>query len=227
VATSTFLLEARGISRRVPGGDGWLLQDICLGVGAGERVALAGPSGAGKSLLLRALALLDPLDAGAVYWHGRPVADADVPACRRHVMYLQQRPALFEGDVEANLREPFTLKAYRGRHFDRPRVLGLLAELGRDESFLSRSHRDLSGGEAQIVALLRALQLGPDVLLLDEATAALDPAAVQAFEKLVAGWLAEAPAGRAAVWVSHDPAQAARVAQRAVFVRGGRIVAGD
>jgi putative ABC transport system ATP-binding protein len=220
---SEFLLEARGVGRRVPGGDGWLLREVTLGARPGERLALLGPSGAGKSLLLRALALLDPLDEGAVLWHGQPIADADVPAFRRQAIYLHQRPALFDGDVEANLREPFSLHAHREHVFDRDWVLGRLAALGRDDSFLARSQRDLSGGEAQIVALLRALQLAPSLLLLDEPTAALDQATAAAVERLVSDWLAERPDARALVWVSHDPSQAERMADRKALLRGGRL----
>jgi putative ABC transport system ATP-binding protein len=222
VGGGELLLEARGVGRRAPAGGPWLLQDVSLAVRAGERVALVGPSGAGKTLLLRALALLDPLDAGTVHWRGRPGADADVPAFRGRVAYLHQRPALFEGDVESNLLLPYALRTHRGRAFDRAHVLRLLAPLGRGEEFLARSQRDLSGGEAQVVALLRAVQLAPSVLLLDEPTAALDPDSTRAIEELVAGWLREAPLERAHVWVSHDPAQAERVADRKVYLRAGR-----
>jgi putative ABC transport system ATP-binding protein len=226
VAAPGLLLEARGVGRRAAGGGDWLLHDVSLALGGGERLALLGPSGAGKTLLLRALALLDPLGEGVVLWRGLPVADGEVPAFRGRVVYLHQRPALFEGDVEFNLRLPYALASHRARSFDRARVLGLLAELGRDESFLGKSQRDLSGGEAQIAALLRAVQLDPAVLLLDEPTAALDPASAAAIEKLVACWLDERPGDRALVWVSHDPAQARRVADRAVYLRGGRVEGG-
>jgi putative ABC transport system ATP-binding protein len=225
VSDSRLLLEAHGIGRRGGSGGAWLLRDISLSLHTGERLALHGPSGAGKSLLLRALALLDPLEEGDVLWRGQPVVDALVPEFRRQVMYLPQRPALFEGNVAANLQLPFTLKAYRGRSFDQNQLLALLAQLGRDASFLARSQSDLSGGEAQLVAILRALQLAPTVLLLDEPTAALDAAAVHTIENLVASWLGEHAQERAVVWVSHDASQAKRVATRTLGLQNGRLQA--
>ena len=124
------LLEACGVGRLRPGEQGWLLHNVSLEVRGGDRLALAGPSGGGKTLLLRALALLDPLDVGAACWRGQPVAAAEVPAFRRRVAYLHQRPALFEGTVEDNLRLPFSLAVHREQSFDRERALALLATLG-------------------------------------------------------------------------------------------------
>jgi putative ABC transport system ATP-binding protein len=225
MAEDDWLLEARGVGRRLDETD-WLLHDVTLTVAPGDRLALVGPSGAGKTLLLRTLALLDPLDAGGIYWKGEPLLDDAIPVFRGQVIYLHQRPALFDGTVEANLRQPFLLRAHRARRFDRERVLGLLAGLGRDASFLTRLQRDLSGGEGQMVALVRALQLEPAVLLLDEPTAALDRSTAQVLEQMVDRWWTEASGGRAFVWVSHDPEQARRVARRQVRMQAGRLQEG-
>jgi putative ABC transport system ATP-binding protein len=199
------------------------LRDIRLVLRPGQRVAVLGPTGAGKTLLLRALSLLDPLDEGMVLSNGQPVRCEAVPSFRSAVIYLHQRPALFEGSVETNLRHPFLLKVHRKRHFDRDRTVDLLDGLVRDGSFLEKSHRDLSGGEAQIVALLRALQLDPTVLLLDEPTASLDSEAVRAIEALVSRWYAEGAARRAYLWVTHDSGQAQRVADQILCMQAGRI----
>ena len=211
----------RGIGRRDPKGDDWLIRDVSFVVNLGQRLALLGPTGAGKTVLLRALALLDPLDAGSIHWQGRAVAGDAVPAYRRQVIYLHQRPALLDGSVEENLRHPFTLKAHQGSRFDRARVLGLLEGLGRGAAFLGRSSRDLSGGEAQIVALLRAVQLDPAVLLLDEPTASLDQVTARAVEGLLDGWFAAGHGRRALVWVSHDLDQAHRVTAERLPMRSG------
>ncbi|MGI4901350.1 MAG: ATP-binding cassette domain-containing protein, partial [Janthinobacterium lividum] len=138
-----------------------LLNSITLQLNAGDRVALSGLSGAGKSLFLRALALLDPLDGGRVLWHGKDVADIEIPTYRRQVAYVGQRPAMFDGTVEDNLRYPFSLKVYRDTRFDRDKVARLLRQGGREEDFLQKRASELSGGEAQIAALIRVLQLDP------------------------------------------------------------------
>ncbi len=216
------VLEARGLQRRAPDGSRWLLHDVSLQLWPGERLALVGPTGSGKTLLLRSLALLDPIDAGAVLWHGRPITR--VPEYRARVIYLHQRPALFEGDVEANLQLPFRLRTHQDKKFDRARILAVLSTFDRDAGFLARAQADLSGGEAQVVALLRAMQLDPEALLLDEPTAALDLESVALFERLLEQWWAQGDGERALVWVSHSPEQVARVADRTLSIRNGRLV---
>lgn len=217
------LLEADAIGRRHSEGGRWLLRNITCRVWAGDRIAVVGPSGSGKTLLLRALAVLDPLDAGRIRWNGQHVRGTIVPLFRRRVVYLHQRATLLEGAVEDNLREPYSLRIHRDIHFDRQRVEAWLAKLGRDGSFLTKLHRDLSGGEAQLVALLRAIQLDPHVLLLDEPTAALDREASAAVEQLVELWFADRPEERATVWVSHDADQADRVAGSILQVHDGQL----
>lgn len=221
----TQAIEAAAIGRRdrKSGAGGWLLRDVSVALRFGERLGVLGPSGAGKTVLLRAIARLDPLDEGSIRWQGRDVRGEAVPGYRGRVIYLHQRPALLEGTVEDNLRHPFTLEAHRGRAFDRRLVEDLLARLGRNPAFLDKSGRDLSGGESQLVGLVRALQLDPAVLLLDEPTASLDPATTRAVEGLLDGWLAATPDRRAFVWVSHDAGQARRMTGRQVYLRAGRL----
>lgn len=221
VARETILIEARAITRLAPRGGGVLLQKTYFHLNAGERIALTGPSGSGKSVFLRALALLDPLDGGEIHWQGKHVEPAMVPNYRRHIAYIRQRPALVDGTVEDNLRYPYTLRTYRGQTYDADRARRLLIDAGRDPALLSRGTPDLSGGEAQIVALVRALQLDPQALLLDEPTAALDPDSARAVESLVTQWFAVDPAKRATIWISHDPAQALRVGTRHITMRAG------
>jgi UDP-glucose/iron transport system ATP-binding protein len=217
------LLEACRVGRR-DGADGAeLLADVSLALQAGDRLGLAGPTGAGKTVLLRALARLDPLSTGEVFWQGGTVHGSRVPAFRAQVMYLHQRPVLVEGSVEANLRLPFRLKQHHGRQFDRQRIVTWLARLDRQESFLAKRHHDLSGGESQLAGLLRALQLDPQVLLLDEPTAALDRHTATLVEGLLAEWLADRPRDRAYVWVSHDTQQTERMCEAIMHMNGGHV----
>lgn len=218
------LLEARGVGRRAAGDGAWLLRDVSLALRPGDRTAVVGPSGAGKSLLLRALALLDPVDAGEVRWRGEPIGDDDVPGFRRDVVYFHQRPALFEGTVEENLRRPYDFSSSEGRGWDGDRVVAWLESLGRGPAFLEKRTSDLSGGEAQITAFLRAIQLDPDALLLDEPTSALDRDATEALEDLVNRWYDERPDARSLLWVSHDRRQAERTTDRILRLRSGELV---
>jgi putative ABC transport system ATP-binding protein len=194
-------------------------------VRGGDRLVVEGPTGAGKTVLLRALALLDPLEGGKVLWRGEAISDGAVPEFRSRVAYLHQNPALAEGTVEDNLRAPFALRVHRRRRFDRSRAVELLEALGRGAPFLDKAVGDLSGGERQVSALVRVLELDPEVLLLDEPTASLDPETTERAETLVGRWVEEGGGARGYVWVSHDRSQAGRMAGRRLRVEAGRLSA--
>ncbi len=215
------LLQAKSLCRQT--GDGQpLLKDISLTIRPGDRIAVQGAAGSGKTLLLRALALLDPTTAGSLLWRQALVPNGDVPSFRSQVAYLPQTPALADGTVETNMRLPFSLGIYDNRAYDEARVTGLLKQLGKDDGFLNRPVPALSGGERQIVALVRLVQLQPTLLLLDEPTAALDPATTIAAQNLIEDWMA-ARTSRAFVWVSHDNQQAEAVGRRRIRMREGGV----
>ncbi|MBK5478183.1 ATP-binding cassette domain-containing protein [Pseudomonas sp. TH21] len=204
------LIQTRALTRVDERRQVALLQPTDFTLHAGDRVSITGSSGSGKSVFLRALALLDTPTSGQILWNGQPIANAQIPHYRSHISYLSQRPALLEGTVEDNLRFPFSLKTLRKRHFDRASVITLLEHAGKAPDFLAKHALDLSGGESQVVSLIRTLQLDPEVLLLDEPTAALDPASSRDVEALIDAWFA-ADNARAYVWVSHDLDQARRM----------------
>ena len=193
--------------------DSWIWQDISFELFAGDRLAVVGPSGAGKSLLLRTLAGLDPIQSGEIVFQGTSLSNLSMPEFRAQVMYLHQKPALLEGTVESNLQQIYQLRVHHNKIYDRSQILDYLSILGRSEKFLQRSIEQLSGGEQQIAACLRSLQLSPQILLLDEPTASLDHTATQQVEALITQWQQSGP-NRACIWTSHDPVQIERVTTR-------------
>lgn len=214
------LLEARALARS-DAQQQVLLAPTDFILRAGERVALIGASGSGKSVFLRSLALLDAPSGGTLRWHDQPLDAQGLPPFRAAVCYLAQRPALVDGTVLDNLRLPFTLASHRQRHFDLQAATDLLARAGKPASFLDKSATELSGGEAQIVALVRVVQLAPQVMLLDEPTAALDPQSAAAVEQLVTDWFEASPDTRACLWVTHDHGQARRMCDRQLNMERG------
>jgi putative ABC transport system ATP-binding protein len=217
------LLEAQKLVRRNPAGTNRLLDDISLTLRPGDRVAISGPTGSGKTLLLRSLALMDGSDGGRIIWRGRQIGNRDVPRFRSRAIYLHQRPSLPADTVEAALRQPFALAAHRNKEFNRPRIVERLTQFDRNETFLEQKVANLSGGEMQIVALVRAVQLDPDVLLLDEPTSAMDPKTADAVEQWLASWIDEPPGERALIWVTHDANQVRRAANRLLRMDKGRL----
>lgn len=210
------ILEVERAGRRIDGA--WIWRDISLLVEPGCRVGVIGPSGAGKTLFLRALAGLDDLQEGDIRFRGERLEDWRMPEYRSRIVYLHQRPPLQEGSVEDNLRMVFGFSANRHKRYDRSKVLSRLGALDRAESFLRRSTESLSGGEAQIAALLRALQLDPDLLLLDEPAASLDPDSMGRLEELLLGWQSGAK-DRALLLTSHDRAQIERLSTQTLSLK--------
>lgn len=200
-----------------------LLQPVDFSLNGGDKVVITGSSGSGKSVFLRTLALLDAPDSGEVLWRSEPIAQAQIPLYRSRVCYIAQRPALVDGTVEDNLRFPYSLNIFKKQTFDLEKVKGLLRQAGKPDSFLQKTAADLSGGEAQVVSLIRAIELDPQVILLDEPTAALDPQSSTAVEGLVETWFQSGDLGatRAYIWVSHDHDQAQRMSNIRLEMHAG------
>ena len=181
-----------------------ILREFTLALGAGGPTVLLGPNGSGKSTLLRlAMGLVAPT-GGHVSWGGR-----DQPGQRLAMVF--QRPVMLRRSAAANV-------AYALARRDEARVLLLLRQVGLERLAL-RSARKLSGGEQQRLALARALARNPEMLLLDEPTASLDPAATKAVEEIVR---AAAASGVKIVMATHDIGQARRLAGDIVFLVRGR-----
>jgi ABC-type iron transport system FetAB ATPase subunit len=175
-----------------------------LEVAAGECVAVTGPSGSGKSRLLRAVADLEP-NTGTVEAFGTVRETTPAPVWRRQVMYLAATSGWWADTVGVHLE-------------DATRAAPLIEALGLPADCTGWQVAQLSSGERQRLALVRALICDPKVLLLDEPTASLDDETEAAAEGLIGARL---EAGAAALLVTHDAGQAARLAKRAVVLAAG------
>jgi tungstate transport system ATP-binding protein len=185
------------------------LAGINLDIAAGERVALIGANGSGKSSLLRLLHGLVPHAAGVFL--------SSVPPASQAMLF--QRPHMLRASVRNNVALALWLQGAPWRNAQHEATVALgrvgLAELA------GRNARTLSGGQQQRMALARAWALHPDVMLLDEPTASLDPTAKRDVEALIA----EAAQGRTLVFASHNLGQVKRLASRVVYLEHGRVVA--
>lgn len=185
-----------------------LLDGLTMALSPTGITAVMGPNGAGKSVLLRVIAGLIPPQKGRV----------EMPApMRGRVGLVLQRPVLLRRSVRGNLAHALGLARVprRGRA---ARVDELLA-LGGLTGLADRPARRLSGGEAQRLAIVRALASNPALLLLDEPTAHLDPRSIQAIEAIVTRIAA---AGTKVVLVTHDQGQVQRLAAEVAFIHAGR-----
>jgi tungstate transport system ATP-binding protein len=195
-----------------------------LEVYRGEILALVGPSGAGKSTLLRLLNFLETPSQGWIEFEGERFGSGqEMPLeLRRRVTTVFQRPMLLDRSVWDNVVYGLRLRGQRDTH---ELAQATLKQVGL-EGFSGQRARSLSGGEAQRVALARALVLRPEVLLLDEPTANLDPYNVGLIENIVRQ--ANQEQNTTVVVVTHNVFQAHRLAQRVALLLGGKLVeAGD
>jgi molybdate transport system ATP-binding protein len=196
-----------------------------LEIADGEVVAILGPNGSGKSTLLRSLAGLQPLSAGRIVLDGRvlddPAANVLVPPEQRACAVVFQEYLLFPHlTVLANIA--FGLQS-RGRSKVDAKHLATqwLDRMELGDKAQSKPH-NLSGGQAQQVALARALATEPSLLLLDEPTAALDVSTRGSVRHQLRRYLGEF--GGSCVLVTHDPLDAAAVADRLVIIEDGQMV---
>jgi tungstate transport system ATP-binding protein len=188
------------------------LRGATLRIGRGERVALIGANGSGKSTLLRVLHGLVPHAGGSVARR----------APQRQQAMLFQRPHMLRASVLSNVAVALWLQGRGWRHAQ-AEARAALQRVGM-EDLATRNARSLSGGQQQRLALARAWALEPQVLLLDEPTASLDPTAKREVEALIALAAHEAPQ-RTLVFASHNLGQVKRLATRVVYLEQGRVLA--
>jgi len=193
-----------------------------LAIFGGRLYTLIGANGAGKSTLLDILAFLLPPTAGEIWHHGEPVEwnRRSVEERRKRVTLLHQSPYLFGGTVAANVAFGLKARGIVGAE-QRRRVEKVLDAVGL-AGFRDRKTRELSGGEAQRVAMARALAPGPEVLLLDEPLANIDRETTGALEAVIASLPSR---GTTVIMTTHDPDQPDRLHGSTIVLERGRAVA--
>ena len=214
VATDPEAIALRGLSRAY--GDHLALRDVSVGLAAGQTLAVLGPNGAGKTTLLRILATLLRPSGGEARVLGAALPK-EAWKVRARIGFLGHEPLLYrELTVAENLA--FHARLHRLGADGARRAAELLERVGMDAAAGARVH-ELSAGMRQRVAVCRALLHDPELLLLDEPSAHLDPGAAELVEPLIG-----AGAGHTRVLVTHDPGAGLAGADRVLaLARDGRV----
>jgi phospholipid/cholesterol/gamma-HCH transport system ATP-binding protein len=202
-----------------------VLNGISLTVSRGETLAVLGRSGTGKSVLLRIIIGLQKPDSGSVRIHGQDIAGFTLDQLgeiRKKMGFLFQHAALYDSlSVEQNVAFPLQHHRKMSKSEQSDRVRALLAEVGM-EGHLDKMPADISGGMQKRVGLARALALEPDILLLDEPTAGLDPISSAEIDDLVLKLQDEHH--MASIVVTHDLHSAKTIADRLALLDKGNVV---
>jgi tungstate transport system ATP-binding protein len=218
-------LEVRSLSKSI--GPVEILRAINLTVERGEILGLIGPTGSGKTTLLRLINLLDEPSAGCILFDGREVSgrpEKETLAARRKMAMVFQKPVMFRASVEENVSYGLRMRGRQERYEKismSARIKEVLEMVGLS-GYESRDANTLSGGEMQRIALARALILQPELLLLDEPTANLDPRSAASIDSLLRSL---AGSRTAVILATHNMEQCRKLAGRVAVLQAGRMVA--
>lgn len=196
-----------------------ILSEISLEIYKHEITMIAGPSGAGKSTFLKLLNGLISATTGSLNFENKPLDDYDPVGIRARILLVGQTPFITAGSAHANILLPFSFKSNQDKTASSEKLITILKSLGLDDSFLSKDSARLSGGEQQRLALARALLLEPEILLLDEPTAALDVLS----QSIIIESLSKLRKKISMVIIAHSPAFI-ELADRIVLLRDGQVV---
>ena len=221
IAVEEALLRVEHLKKEF--GEHVIFRDFNLQVRKGEVVVVIGPSGCGKSTLLRCLNGLEPIQGGRILLDGEPVLReaASITKMRQKIGMVFQSYELFPHKtiLENILLAPIKVQR-RSRKEAEAEAMALLRRVGLAER-KNDYPRQLSGGQKQRIAIVRALCMHPEILLLDEITAALDPEMVREVLEVV---LSLARAGSTMVIVTHEMNFARAIANRILFIENGEVV---
>jgi phospholipid/cholesterol/gamma-HCH transport system ATP-binding protein len=206
-------------------GDQKVLNGIDLEVAQGETLAVLGRSGTGKSVLLKLIIGLQQPDSGSIRIHGQEVAGLalqQLNEIRKKIGFLFQSSALYDSlTVEENVAFPLIRHTGMSDVQRKQRVRELLSSVGMEQD-LEKLPSQISGGMQKRVGLARALALSPDILLLDEPTAGLDPLTAEEIAELILKLHKERKL--ASIVVTHDVHAARAVSDRLALMRDGNIL---
>jgi putative ABC transport system ATP-binding protein len=195
-----------------------ILKGISAKILEGELITIIGPSGSGKSTFLSLINRMTDPDMGGLSFKGTPYVEMDVLTLRRRIGMVFQQPTMLAGTVRDNLLVGPSL--FREK-LSEQEIDGLLEQVALPKALKDQDARSLSGGQKQRVSLARTLANRPDVLLLDEVTASLDPHSAEEIEELIHTLHQR---GKTILWVTHNLKQAKRVGQYTWVIANGEIV---
>ena len=195
-----------------------ILNDISAKIMDGEFITIIGPSGSGKSTFLSLINRMTDPDTGALYYKGTPYLKLDVLEIRRKIGIVFQQPTMLSGTVRDNLMIGPAL--FREK-LSEAEIDELLEGVGLPPDIKTQNARSLSGGQKQRVSLARTLANRPDILLLDEVTASLDPHSTEEIEKLIQNIH---QMGKTILWVTHNLSQARFAGQFTWVFAEGEII---
>jgi len=196
-----------------------ILSNIDLVIEQGTSVVLVGPSGSGKSSLIKTVVGALPLSSGSLTVDGVTLSPESAHLIRSKIAFIGQEPLMGAELVRDALMLPFSFKAHHGRDPSQESLSELLVAVGLDASILDKKSSEISGGEKQRIAILRALILNKSIIVADEFTSALDPKSKQQVMKMLLD------GGKTILSVSHDP-EWIELCDRKVVVVGGEIAEG-
>ncbi len=208
------MFEIKRVRKKL--GDTKVLKGIDLDIRKGEIISLVGPSGSGKSTLLRSLNRLIEADSGSIRFKSKSIKDLDPVELRRSAILVPQEAVMLPGTVRENIEYGPKLAGKTGC-----KTNTCLKEAGLSTKFADKDASKLSGGEKKRVSLARAIALSPEVLLLDEPTAGVDPKKVERMEKTILDLVRSL--SLTVIWVTHDVPQAMRVSDRIANLKNGKV----
>jgi putative ABC transport system ATP-binding protein len=195
-----------------------IIEKINLKIEQGDCISVVGESGSGKSTLLKLLADLISPTEGSIFYKNKDYTAYDPLVLRKKVSYCVQMPYLFGNTVKENLLFPFHI---RKETIDYTKIHSFLGDFKLPKDILEKNPHTLSGGEKQRISLIRSLLYTPEVLLLDEVTAALDQENTKIVEAYIKRLNTE---GVTILWITHSEEQSKNIFHKRIRLAGGRLM---